>query len=260
VDAGEIDMIWSDALAYLNDPLNWTRRNGILELLGQHLYISGMAVLLAMLVALPVAILLGHSGRGGAFTVAVSNVSRAVPTLALLTIFAVVPGLGFTDWATIIALAIFAIPPILTNTYVGFRGVDRDVKEAATAMGMSTLEVITKAELPLAMPLLMTGVRTAGVQVVATTTLAALVGGGGLGDIINLGFGRQNYGVLLAGAILVAALSLLTEFVLVTLSLVVTPGQKRLPWQRKESQRPTDDGQAPATPDRSEAALVTSPL
>jgi len=254
-----IYVIWSDAFAYLNDPLNWTRRNGILELLGQHLYISGMAVLLALLVALPVAVYLGHTGRGGAFTVAVSNVSRAIPTLALLTIFAVVPGLGFTDWATILALAIFAIPPILSNTYVGFRGVDRDVKEAAIAMGMSPLQVIFKAELPLAMPLLMTGVRTAGVQVVATTTLAALVGGGGLGDIINLGFGQQNYGVLLAGAFLVAALSLLTEFVLVALSWLVTPGQKRLPWQKTGSSRTPDD-QGLATPERSDPALLANPL
>lgn len=248
-------MIWSDALLYLNDPFNWTRRNGILQLLGEHLYISGMAVFFALLVALPVAICLGHTGRGGAFTVAVSNVSRAVPTLALLTIFAVVPGLGFTDWATIIALAIFAVPPVLTNTYVGFRGVDRDVKEAAIAMGMSTAEVIVKAELPLAMPLVMTGVRTAGVQVVATTTLAALVGGGGLGDIINLGFGQQNYGVLLAGAILVAALSLFTEFVLVALSWLVTPGQKQLPWQRTRAARPGPDDQDRMAPGRSEPAV-----
>lgn len=253
-------MIWSDALAYLNDPLNWTRRRGILELLGQHLYISGMAVLLALLVALPAAIYLGHTGRGGFVTVAVSNMSRAIPTLALLTIFAVVPGLGFTNWATIIALAIFAIPPILSNTYVGFRGVDRDVKEAATAMGMSPLEVIIKAELPLAMPLLMTGVRTAGVQVVATTTLAALVGGGGLGDIINLGFGQQNYGVLLAGALLVAALSVLTEFVLVLVSWLVTPGQKRFPWQGKRGRTPHDEDQVPATPERSDPALLANSL
>lgn len=242
---------FGDAFVYLNDPLNWTGSGGILDLLGQHLYISGMAVLLGLLVGLPVAIFMGHTGRGGGFTVAVSNVSRAVPTLALLTIFAVVPGLAFTDWATILALGIFAIPPILTNTYVGIRGVDRDIREAAAAMGMSGREVIFKAEIPLAMPLIMTGVRTAGVQVVATTTLAALVGGGGLGDIINLGFGQQNVGVLLAGALLVAVLSLLTEFVLVFLGWLVTPGQKRLPW-RSRSIRPVDD---PATSEPPGAAI-----
>ena len=130
--------------------------------------------------AVPVGMLLGHTGRGGGFTVALSNVSRAVPTLALLTIFAVTP-IGFGPTATTIALAVFAIPPILTNTYVGFRGVDRDVVEASRAMGFSEWQVARRVELPLAAPLLMTGVRTAAVQVVATATLAALVAGGGLG-------------------------------------------------------------------------------
>lgn len=120
-----------DAVVYLNDPYNWTRPGrGILDLLVQHLAISGAAVGLALVVALPLGIWLGHTGRGGGFTVALSNVGRAVPTLALLTIFAVTP-IGFGPQATTLALALFAVPPILTNTYVGFRQVDRDVTEAA---------------------------------------------------------------------------------------------------------------------------------
>jgi osmoprotectant transport system permease protein len=218
-----------DAVRYLNDPYNWTRRGGVLELLGEHLRISVLAVLAAMLVALPVGVLLGHTGRGGGFTVALSNVSRAVPTLALLTLFAVTP-IGFGPTATTIALAVFAVPPILTNTYVGFRSVDRDVVEAARAMGMDGRQVVLRAELPLAAPLLMTGVRTAAVQVVATATLAALVAGGGLGRIITLAFAQQDYGVVLAGAILVAALAVLTEVVLVVVSWALTPGEKRLPF------------------------------
>ena len=218
-----------EALVYLNDPFNWTRRGGILELLAEHLRISVLAVLAALVVALPVGMLLGHSGRGGGFVVALSNVSRAIPTLALLTIFAVTP-IGFGPTATTIALAVFAGPPILTNTYVGFRGVDRDVVEAARAMGMSGRQVMLRAELPLATPLLMTGLRTAAVQVVATATLAALVAGGGLGRIITLGFAQQNYGVVLAGALLVALLAVLTEVVLAAVSWAVTPGEKRLPF------------------------------
>ncbi|MGY1806132.1 ABC transporter permease [Blastococcus sp. SYSU D00669] len=217
------------ALVYLNDPYNWTRTNGVLELLVEHLVISVVAVLLAMLVGLPIGIALGHSGRGGGFVVALSNVSRAVPTLALLTIFAVTP-IGFGNRATTIALAVFAVPPILTNAYVGFREVDRDVREAARAMGMNTRQVITRAELPLAVPLLLVGIRTATVQVVATAGLAALVGGGGLGRIISLGFGQGDYGQVVAGAILVAGLALLTELLLVAVSWAVTPGQKRLPF------------------------------
>ena len=216
-----------DAVRYLNDPFNWTRTNGIFDLLAQHLRISVIAVLVAMAVGIPVGALLGHTGRGGGFTVALSNVSRAIPTLALLTVFAVTP-IGFGPRATTIALALFALPPVLTNTYVGFRGVDRDVVEASRAMGMNGRQVLLRAELPLAVPLLMTGVRTAAVQVVATATLAALVAGGGLGRIITLGFRQQDYGAVLAGAILVAVLAVLTELLLSLVSWAVTPGPKRL--------------------------------
>jgi osmoprotectant transport system permease protein len=224
---------FSRALVYLNDPYNWTRTDGfgILSLLGEHLAISLIAVAVAAAITLPIGLWLGHSGRGGGFVVALSNVSRAVPVLALLTIFAVTP-IGFGDTATTIALAVFAMPPILTNTYVGFRQVDPDVREAARAMGMSPRQVVLRAELPLALPLVMTGLRTATVQVVATATLAALVGGGGLGTLINLGFGQQDYGLMIAGAILVAALALLTELVLVVLSWALTPGPRRSPFRR----------------------------
>jgi osmoprotectant transport system permease protein len=220
---------FADALTYLNDPFNWTRPNGILELLGEHLAVSAVAVLGGMLLALPVGVALGTSGRGGGAIVVLSNVSRAVPTLALLTLFAVSP-IGFGNRATAIALAVFAVPPILTNTYVGFRGVDADIREAARAMGMSRGQVIGRVDLPLALPLVMTGIRTAAVQVVATASLAALVGGGGLGRIVNLGFGQQDYGLIIAGAILIAALAMLTEVALVVLSRAVTPGPKRLPF------------------------------
>jgi osmoprotectant transport system permease protein len=218
-----------DAFVYLNDPFNWSRPSGILDLTVEHLTISVIAVLAGMLVALPIGIALGTAGRGGGAVVVVSNVSRAVPTLALLTLFAVSP-IGFGNRATTIALAVFAIPPILTNTFVGFRGVDADIREAARAMGMTRGQVIRRVEFPLALPLVMTGIRTAAVQVVATAGLAALVGGGGLGRLVNLGFGQQNYGLIIAGAILFAALAVLTELVLVAVSWAITPGQKRLPF------------------------------
>ena len=220
---------FGEAIVYLNDPFNWTRRDGILELLVEHLGISAVAVLAAMVLAIPVGIALGSTGRGGGAIVVLSNVSRAVPTLALLTLFAVSP-IGFGNRATAIALAVFAVPPILTNTYVGFRGVDADVREAARAMGMSRGQVIGRVDLPLALPLVMTGIRTAAVQVVATASLAALVAGGGLGRIVALGFGQQDYGQIIAGAVLIAAVALLTELVLVVFSWAVTPGPRRLPF------------------------------
>jgi len=222
----------SRALVYLNDPFNWTSDGGILDLLVEHLTISVIAVLAAMVVALPIGVVLGSSGRGSGAVVVLSNISRAVPTLALLTLFAVSP-IGFGNTATTIALAVFAVPPILTNTYVGFRTVDADVREAARGMGLSRGQVRSRVDLPLALPLVMTGIRTAAVQVVATATLAALVGGGGLGRIINLGFGQQDYGVMIAGAVLVAALALATELVLTVLSALLTPGPRRLPWHSR---------------------------
>ena len=229
-----------DAVLYLNDPLNWTRPRGILDLAGQHLQIAGLSLGIALVIAVPVAVVLGHTGRGGALTVGLANVSRAVPTLAILTIFAVTP-IGFTIWAPVIALTVFAIPPILANTYVGFREVDRDVVESARAMGMSERQVALRAELPLAVQLMMTGIRTAAVQVVATATLAALLGGGTLGSIIRTGFARQDNGVVIAGALLVALLALLTEVLLAIVSWVVTPGQKQLPFTRGRTRRPVDE-------------------
>jgi osmoprotectant transport system permease protein len=222
---------FSDALVYLNDPFNWTRPGGILDLLRVHLAISVIAVLVAFALAFPLGVALGTSGRGGGAVIVLSNVSRAMPTLALLTLFAV-SAIGFGNKATTIALAVFAFPPILTNTFVGFRGVDPDIREAARAMGLTRGQVIGRVDLPLALPLVMTGLRTAAVQVVATAGLAALVGGGGLGRIVNLGFGQQNYGLIIAGAILIAALALLTEVLLVILTWAVTPGPRRLPFLR----------------------------
>lgn len=216
----------ADAVTWLNDPLNWRGSQGVPHLTWEHLYISGLAVGIAAVVAMPLALALGHSGRGGGFTVVLTNVSRAIPTLALLTVFSAT-AIGFGNRATIIALAVFAIPPLLTNTYVGVREVDRDVVEAARGMGLSGWSVLTRVEIPLAVPLIAAGVRTAAVQVVATATLAALVGGGGLGVVINSGFGQQDRGQIIAGGILVAALALLTEIVLALVQRRVTPGRAR---------------------------------
>jgi osmoprotectant transport system permease protein len=228
---------FGDAFAYLNDPLNWTRPRGIFDLTGQHVRIAGLALLIGLVVAVPLGMWLGHTGRGGAATVGLVNISRAVPTLAILAIFAVT-SIGFTIWAPVIALSIFAIPPILANTYLGFREVDRDVVEAARAMGMGERQVVFRAELPLAVPMMMTGIRTAAVQVVATATLAALLGGGTLGSIIRTGFARQDNGIVIAGALLVAALAVLTEVLLAVVAWIVTPGPRQRPFRRRA--RPVD--------------------
>jgi len=213
--------IVGDAVVWLNDPLNWQGKNGVPFLTYEHLYISGLAVLLAAVLAVPTALALGHIGRGGALTVTVTNVTRAIPTLALLTVFAAT-AIGFGNRATIIALSVFAIPPLLTNTYVGIRGVDRDIVEAARGMGMTTFEVIRKVELPLAVPTIMGGVRTGATNIVATATIAPLAGVLTLGDFI---LNRNVYGPdgVLAGAILVALLALAVELTLAAAQRLLTP-------------------------------------
>jgi osmoprotectant transport system permease protein len=217
------------ALQWLNDPLNWTGPDGIVALTLEHLAMSVVAVLLASAVALPIGIWLGHSGRAaraGTPTVVLTTVSRALPTFALLTIFASA-GLGFGNRPTVLAAAVFALPVVLATTYTGVLGVDADVRDAARGMGMSGARVLTQVEIPLAGPMIAAGLRTAMVQVVATIPLAALVGGGGLGRIVVEGFGTQRYGQVLAGGVLVAALCLFVEAVLAVGQRLLTPSALR---------------------------------
>ena len=177
------------------------------------------ALLIAMLAALPVALWLGHLGRGGFLAINVSNVGRAVPTFAVLVLLSTGPDWG-TDTlgpygraglATLIALVLFALPPIITNAYVGVREVDPDIVEAARGMGMAEWQVFAEVELPLALPVVAAGVRLALVQVWATATIAALVAGPGLGTIIVAGFYNGDYGKGLAGAFVVAVFALVLE-------------------------------------------------
>ena len=206
---------------------NWQGWDGIPVRLVQHIKITLFAIGLAVVVALPVGLYFGHRRRGGFFAVNVSNIGRAIPTLAILIIFAATEQIGIGDRAAIYALAIFAIPPILTNTYVGMLGVDPDAVEAARGMGMRGHQVLLKVELPLALPLIAAGLRTASVQVVATATLAALVAGGGLGRFIVDGFAQQDHPEIYGGAVLVALLSIVTELVLGLVERRVTPGKRR---------------------------------
>lgn len=215
-----------DALVWLNDPLNWTGPTGVLALAGEHLTMTFIAVLAAAAIALPLGIWLGHTGRGAMVTVLAANTSRALPTLALLTLFAT-SSIGFGNRATVLAVTIFAIPPILTNAWEGIRGVDPDARDAAVGMGMAPRRVLSAVSIPLALPLIGAGVRTSAVQVVATIPLAALVGGGGLGVIIVSGIATQRYGKALAGAALVAGVSLGLEALLALVQRAVTPAPMR---------------------------------
>jgi osmoprotectant transport system permease protein len=220
--AADGEGIVRQTITWFNDPLNYRGPDGVAALTVEHLWITFAAVALACLVALPLGVWMGHRRRGGGFVVVLSNLSRAVPTLALLTIFAV-GNLGFGNRPTILALAVFAVPPLLANAFVGVSQVDPDARDAARGMGMSGWQVLRDVELPLAVPLVAAGLRTAVVQVCATASLAALVAGGGLGVLINLGFGQRRFDEVLAGGLLIAVLCLVLELVMAALQRAVTP-------------------------------------
>ncbi len=212
----------SDVVDWFADPEHWSGPGGVPTRVVEHLGLTAAALGIACAIAVPLALWLGHTGRGGALAVNLANVGRAVPTFAVLVLLAIGP-LGFGPAATITALVLFAVPPILTNGYVGMREVDRDVVEAARGVGLSPMQVVRQVELPLAVPLLLNGIRLAAVQVIATATIAALVAGGGLGNIILLGFGTQDQAAVVSGALLVAAFAVTAELVFAVLTRVLDP-------------------------------------
>lgn len=213
-------------LHWFLDPVHWSGPDGIPIRLVQHIQLSAESVAIGALLALPVGILLGHYGRFGNLAINISNVGRAVPSFGLLVISFQLFGLG--DLPIIISLTALAIPPMVTNSYVALREVDADIKEAARGMGYREFTQILRVELPLAVPLIMAGVRTSAVQVVATATLAALIAGGGFGRYVIDGLAQQDYTKLVAGAILVALLALATELALAGAERVLVPRGIRL--------------------------------
>lgn len=223
--------LFADTWRYLADGAHWTEPGGIVERLLEQLLLTGTAMLLALVLGLPVALWLGHRGRGGFLAVNVSNVGRAVPTFAILAVLVAADWPGSADFgpygraglATLIALVLFALPPLITNGYVGVREVPGEVVEAATGMGMSPRQRFFRVELPLALPVVASGVRLALVQVWATATIAALVAGPGLGRIVTEGFARNDYAQGMAGAVVVAVVALVLELLAAALQRAVDP-------------------------------------
>ena len=220
--------VFADAVRWVLDPANWQGGEGIAFRLQEHLVYSGLGVGVACVIAIPVGLLIGHTRRGEFAAVSVANLGRAIPSFAILSIvFQIMlnywPGIAFGLGPTVFAMILLAIPPILTNTYVGVQQVDRDTVEAARGMGMTGGQVLRRLEMPLAAPLIVTGIRTATVQVIATATLAALVGGGGLGRFIVDGFAQGDDVEVVAGAILVALLAIVSELVFGGLARLARP-------------------------------------
>jgi len=211
--------LFRDTFRYLTDGGNWTGNGGILDRLAEQLLLTFTALGLAMAIGLPVALWLGHIGKGGFLAINISNVGRAIPTFALLALLVTFDWPGSAEFgpygraglATLIALALFALPPLITQSYVAMREVPAEIRQAADGMGMSGWQKFWRVELPLAVPLVMSGVRLALVQVWATATIAALVAGPGLGRIITTGFANDRYSQGIAGAIVVAVVALALE-------------------------------------------------
>ncbi|AZP21905.1 ABC transporter permease [Streptomyces aquilus] len=201
----------TDAWDWLTDSAHWAGDDGIWHRLLQHLVLTVVCLVISCLIALPIALVLGHLGKGGALAVNISNIGRAVPTFAVLVLLLLTPIGDWGEGPTVVALVLFALPPLLTNAYVGMREVDRSVVQAARGMGMTGRQTMVQVELPLALPMILNGVRIAAVQLVATATIAALAGGGGLGRIITAGFNLASTPQVVAGAVLVAAFALIVE-------------------------------------------------
>ena len=211
----------NEAIAWFTDPANWQGETGIPFRLLEHLAISGVSILVATLIALPIGLWIGHTGRGATVAINVANIGRAVPSYAVIVIILpfslqLFPEYGLDLIPTFIAMVLLAIPPILVNAYAGLREVDRDLVESARGMGMRERQILSRVEVPLASPVMMGGFRTAVLNVIATATIGAVVGFGGLGRFILDGRaqGIAGIGELIGGAILVAALAVGVDLLL----------------------------------------------
>ena len=215
--------------SYLTDPANWQGPAGIWNLLLQHLAYTAASVAIAAAIAIPLGIFIGHTGRGSFLVIGVSNAARAVPTLGLLVLVVLLLGTGVGP--IIGVLAVLALPPILTATATGIQGADHEAVHAARALGMSARQIVSKVEWPLALPLVISGLRSASLQVVATATVAAYSSGEGLGRLLITGNATRNYAEMFAGAFMVAALAVVLDILLGGLGWLASrhasPGRRR---------------------------------
>jgi osmoprotectant transport system permease protein len=240
--------LFEAAIRWLLDPAHWQGSGSIPLRLLEHIALSAGSLLIALLIALPPAIYAGHTRRGAALLANVANVGRAVPSLAIIGLVvpitaAIDPQLGFKVYPLVIGMVVLAMPPLLVNTYVGISSVDPDLVEAARGLGMRERQVLRLVELPLAVGAIAVGVRSAAVQIVATATLGAIFGSGGLGRFLVEGIAQNDDGQIFGGVVLIAGLALLTEFTFAMVQrLFESPGLRRA-----------------ATDDRSGAVTVANP-
>lgn len=206
----------SSVAGWFSDPAHWAGTNGVPYRLGQHVGISLVSILVALAIALPVGLYIGHTRHGQRLAINLANLGRAVPSLAAIALFVpftqmLDPGLGFNLYPTVLAMIILAIPPILVNTYAGVAEVDPELVESARGMGLTEVQILRSVEVPVALPVIVGGLRSASVQVIATATLGAIYGLGALGGFIVEGVAQRDDGRLFAGVFLVALLALAAE-------------------------------------------------
>ncbi len=213
---------------FFGDPANWSGPDGIPTRLLEHVEFSLVAFAIAAVIAVPLGLWIGHTGRGAVFVIVSANAARALPTLGLLVLVVLLIGVG-TVWPVLIPLVTLAVPPILVNTYEGVRGVDADLRDAAYGMGLRGRQVLLQVLVPVALPLILLGLRLAAIQVVATATVAAFVGLGGLGRFIIDGLATKDFVSTIGGAVLVAALALVVQLGFALLDRVaVSPGVRQV--------------------------------
>ena len=220
--------IVNETVAWLTDPAHWVGPNGIPVRMTEHVIISGVSLIIALAIALPIGLYIGHTGRHTAFAVNSANLWRALPSLAVIAIVlpitaSIDPEFGFKVYPTVIAMVVLAVPPIMVNTYSGLSGVDRDILEAGRGQGMAETQILRKVELPLSVAVITVGIRSASIQVIATATLGAVFGFGGLGRYLVNGVSQGDQGQIFGGVVLVAGLVLLTELGFAITQRLLTP-------------------------------------
>jgi osmoprotectant transport system permease protein len=235
---------FSDAFSWLTTSEHWSGGDGIVHRLWEHLQYSALALAIAMLIALPIGLWIGHTGRGTSVAFSLSGAARALPTLGVLVLLFKVKPLAL--WPAVVALVILAVPPMLANAAAGIGGVDPSIRDAAKGMGMTGWQSLRRVEVPVGLPLILAGIRSASSQVIATATIAAYGALGGLGRFILDGYSTQDYGEVYGGAVLVALFALVSEGLFALLQRVATP--RLTPGRRRRADTVTASATTLAAP------------
>ena len=244
-----VELTWQ----FLSVPANWSGDGGIPTRILEHLGYTFLSLLVAVVIAVPIGMYIGHTGRFAFLAINIGNASRALPTIGLLTLVVLLTSRDL--WPVVLVLALLAIPPILTSTYAGIQNVDESVVDAAIGIGMTPREALFKTKLPMALPVMFGGLRSGVLQLVSTATVAAYVGLGGLGRYILDGAPQQNFGKMAAGALLVALLALALDLVIAGIGrLVISRGLRRTTITRPTTKDAAGDGERNSAPSSEDTA------